>query len=1101
MKRALFLSLIMSLFCFCATAQQGTTISLKGNKPPEDANKLLRAEKTGYDKLPKIKKFLQNTYVHYNYLFNANQIYNHIMQDAIAGNKDDYSQLLRFYPYDENALASNKQFDSVIQHATAGLLLHDLRNDYVDELYFVSGKSYFFEKKYDTAAQTFLYINYAFAPKDDGYDIPVGSNISSDKNKAFSISSKEAGGLQKNNLNNINRRNDALLWLARNYTVQENYTQAGILLNNLGRDAQLPERLQPLYLETRAYFFYRQRLYDSAAAYLAQCNFKDDTKYLKARRSYLTAQLFQLANNDSAAIAYYTSAAQNSNDPLIDIYAQKNIILLQNTLDSTKAAANDLNALLKKNKYFQYRDLIYYNEAEIARAGHDDTQAIALLRNSIRANSNILSSGPEQKSKAYLLLGDIDYDNYRFDSASRHYDSVSAGAVTDTIARARLQYRQPPLKKIAANYDSVFIQDSLLTLANMPEQQRMEILKQKAKQIRRAIDRREDSATNIPVNGFVKQQQQPIDLFAQSGNSTVWYFNNPAARSSGYQLFKQRWGNRPNTDNWQRLSALSQNIPAQNNSAPLTAIPGFNNDGTLKTDSADITAEDLLAGLPMTAEKKNAAVNIITKAMLDNGETAMNQLENFPGAIALFDSLIGQYPQAPEIPKALYDQYVCYMLMNQAKEAEAVKNKLLNTYPKDTLSVQINSLAAKAHSISPTSIADSATKVYSDIYDLFLSGNFDEALRQKSAADKRFGNFYWTPQLLYIEAIYNASKRNDTAALNDLHYIVNSFSQSPIVPQAKNMIDILMHRKAIEDYLTKLHIQPEDYSDANMLAMLEQGAQRMQQEKRIALFRDSLAKFNKPAVGKEAQQLNAPDKQSIIPQNTDTAQVAAANNPPVNQEAIIDSGNQQRPVPNNIDTLQAINNPANQNIPVQNNTADTSQAAKPVPHTDSTNISNNNPVQNNNTQKNNPPVNNRPVNNEQPATRAVRTIDGFTFDDNAPVYVTIILDKSVDVVYVSEAGNAFNRYNLLTFPNQTYSVNTQKIGDDNVVLIGPFKNLQEANDYQSKVEPQASTQIIFWIADSKKYSFLKISPQNLSKLHSKDDINKYRAAAVQAGSE
>lgn len=1099
MKRTVFLSLVMNWFCFCAIAQQGTTISLKENKPPEDANKLLRAEKTGYGDLSKIKKFLQNTYVHYNYLFNANQIYDHIMQDAIAANKDDYSLLLHFYPYDENILSSDKQFDSVIQHATAGLLLHDLRNDYVDELYFILGKSYFFEKKYDTSALAFLYINYAFAPKDDGYDIPVASNISNDKNKVFSISSKEAGGLQKNNLKNINRRNDALLWLARNYTRQENYTQAGILLGNLGRDAQLPERLRPLYLETKAYFFYRQKLYDSAATYLAQCNFKGDTKYLKARRSYLTAQLYQLANKDSTAIQYYRLATQNSNDPLIDIYARKNMIELQNALNDTKTAANDLNILLKKNKYFQYRDLIYYNEAEIARASNDDRQAVTLLRNSIHANSNALSSGAEQKRKAYLLLGDIDYDHFRFDSARIHYDSASAGAITDTLARARLQYRLPPLKKMTANYDSIFIQDSLLALVNMPEKQRMEILKQKAKQIRRSIDRREDSDSNIPVNGFIKQQQQTIDLFAQSENSTIWYFNNSAATSSGYQFFKQHWGNRPNVDNWQRLSALSSNIPVQNSITTLNAMQGVNNDGTLKIDSADIVAEDLLAGLPITTEQQDVAVNIITRAMLNNGETAMNQLENFRGAIVLLDSLVSKYPKAPEIPKALYDQYVCYMLMNRIKEAEAVKNKLYSTYPNDTVTLRINGLAAKAHSTSPTSISDSATKVYSDIYDLFLSGNFQEAVRRKAFADKRFGNFYWTPQLLYIEAIYNASKRNDTAALNDLHYIVNSFSRAPVVPQAKNMINILTHRKAIEEYLTKLHIQPEDYSDANMLAMLERGAQRMQQEKRISLYRDSIVKFDKPVVGKEAQQINMPDKQAILLQNTDTAKVAAANNPPDGKMRLIDSSSRRLLVQNSIDTLTAINNVVNENIAVQNNTTGTSQVTKPVPHTDSTKIANNNPVQNNNVSKNKPPVNNLPADNTQSAARAARTVDGFTFDDNDPVYVTVVLND-VAPVFASEAPNAFNRYNLLTFPNKIFNVQSQNIDGQDMVLIGPFKDLQEAASYQSDIQPQASQEIIPWITPG-RYYFLKISPQNLNKVHSKNDIQKYKNAAKQAGSE
>ncbi|HEY0298798.1 MAG TPA: hypothetical protein VGB84_06220 [Arachidicoccus sp.] len=1098
----------MSLYSVCVLSQQGTTINLKGNKPPEDANKTLRSEKTDYGKLGKTKKFIQNTFVHYNYLFNANHIYNEIMQDAIAANVDDYSQLLSFYPYDEKSLASNHRFDSVIQHATAGLLLHDLRNDYVDELYFILGKSYYFERKLDTAQQAFQYITYVFAPKDDGYDMPVGSNISS-TDKSFSIVSKESGGIGKNNLKNINRRNDALLWLARNFCDEQNYIQAGIMLNNLEHDAHFPQRLKGLYYETKAYFFYLQKMYDSAGAYLSKCSFDDDTKRLRSRRFYLAAQLFQISNDDSLAMQQYNLVLQNTNDAVLEIYAQKNIIQLKNKINHAKAAENDLNPLLKKNKYYPYKDLIYYYQAAIARDNQSDSIATNLLWQSVKANRSAVPQNPEQKSKSFLMLGDIAYDDNRFNSSSHYYDSVSANHIKDSTAGQRLQLRLSPLKQIASNYDSIDVQDSLLALANMPEKERMDLLKQKAKQIRRMVDRREQSSEdNTPVNSFARQnqQQQPVDLFGQNNSASAWYFNNSSLKSSGYQLFKQKFGNRPNVDNWQRIAALGQTMRVQNDQLPDSLLMQFNSDGSLKIDSANITAEDLLASLPLTTPKKAKAAGVISSSMLDNGEVLMNRLENFTGAIVLLDSLIAKYPSAEQIPKALYDEFVCYTLLGNKIGAGNIRSKLLNTYAANPWALKLQDAEKNAVAVSPTSIANAATKVYSDIYDLFLAGKFDEAVQRKAVADKEYGKFYWTPQLLYIEAVYYATQRNDSAAIKDLNFIINSFANSVMVAQAKDMIDVLMHRKEIEAYLASLNVKPEDYSDANMLATLENAARRLNrpnEERRVALLHDSLAKLNFEQVQNELPgNLNVPVKEFNIAQNeTDTVQGVAVNNSAQNAAEdhlpSVDSSMEAPAKQNIIDTLQ--NAVVKNNPLLQNNAAD--NTAPLVKKTDSLNALNNNSLEQNISAKNkavtSPAIGQNNV--SKPESRSVRMVGGFTFDDNAPVYVTIVLDN-VAPVFASEAGNAFNRYNLLSFPSRQFDVRSQKIGDDDLVLIGPFKNQQEAKDYQAKIQPAASNEIVPWITPD-KYSFIKISPQNLGKLHSKSDVEKYRAAAMQAGNQ
>ena len=168
------------------------SLSFDLKKPQKFENKKLGSEKTGEKKFTLPRRFIQNTVTHYNWYFNANNKLNEIIDRAKYSYKDDYSKLLSFYNYTlENTAASKSDLDSILYKTNAGILIHDLRNDWIDNLYMLMGKAYFFKKELDSAYLTFQYVNYAFAPKEkDGYDIPIGSNASEGKT-AFSIATRE----------------------------------------------------------------------------------------------------------------------------------------------------------------------------------------------------------------------------------------------------------------------------------------------------------------------------------------------------------------------------------------------------------------------------------------------------------------------------------------------------------------------------------------------------------------------------------------------------------------------------------------------------------------------------------------------------------------------------------------------------------------------------------------------------------------------------------------------------------------------------------------------------------------------------------------------
>src|SRR5215211_2257995 len=203
-----------------AFAQDALQVDVK--KPEKFENKKLGYEKTAEKKFTVPRRFMQNTFTHYNYYFNANNKLNEIIARAKLAHRDDYTKLLPFYNYSLDKTANEKQeLDSVIFKSTVAILIHDLRSNWVDNMYMLMGKAYYFRNQLDSAYLTFQYINYAFSPKEkDGYDKVIGSN-SNEEGNAFSISTKENKSLVKKALTRPPSRNEAFLWQIRTYLANE----------------------------------------------------------------------------------------------------------------------------------------------------------------------------------------------------------------------------------------------------------------------------------------------------------------------------------------------------------------------------------------------------------------------------------------------------------------------------------------------------------------------------------------------------------------------------------------------------------------------------------------------------------------------------------------------------------------------------------------------------------------------------------------------------------------------------------------------------------------------------------------------------------------
>ena len=103
----------------------------------------------------------------------------------------------------------------------------------------------------------------------------------------------------------------------KNYIDEGRPAEASGILEILRSDPYFPERLQAKLHETFGYLYYQQKKYDSAAYHLSVATDMDDNKQEKARREFLTAQLYAAAGLNKDAEKYFTHSADHALDPIM----------------------------------------------------------------------------------------------------------------------------------------------------------------------------------------------------------------------------------------------------------------------------------------------------------------------------------------------------------------------------------------------------------------------------------------------------------------------------------------------------------------------------------------------------------------------------------------------------------------------------------------------------------------------------------------------------------------------------------------------------------------------------------------------------------------
>ncbi|WP_010516251.1 type IX secretion system periplasmic lipoprotein PorW/SprE [Croceivirga radicis] len=455
----------------------------------------------------------------YNTLYNGNIAFEEGRAELNANYQDDFWDLLpveRLEVSDQVKLDSednNPNFLRAEEKATKAIQKHSMdiqdleRNPQTDEAFLLLGKARYFDERYIPALEAFNYV--------------LKKYESSDK------------------------LNEATIWREKTNMRLGNPELA---IKNLKRLQKFERLKDQEYADANAVL--AQSYLDIAIKDTAIQKLKIAQAYTKkneerGRYLFIIGQLYnQLGFKDSANYAFDKVIALNRKSPrvyMINAHLKK-ILNTKVTPENEEYLLEYLTDLEENRENRPFLDKIYHQIGNYHLETGSDSLALVYFNKSIKATQN------DRKLNAfnYETLAAYNFDLNNYKQAGSYYDSVLQNLTENTRKYRTIKKKFDNLEDVIAYEDIVTNADSVITVYNMPEEERATyfeayIADLKAKE--EALEKEKEKRANA---GFAQ-------FAASSGgkqNQGKFYFYNVVSLGKGKTTFRTQWGERTLEDNW-----------------------------------------------------------------------------------------------------------------------------------------------------------------------------------------------------------------------------------------------------------------------------------------------------------------------------------------------------------------------------------------------------------------------------------------------------------------------------------------------------------------------------------------------------------------------
>jgi len=557
------------------------------------------------------------------------------------------------------------------------------------------------------------------------------------------------------------------LWMVRTYIERGAFTEAERMISNLEKDPATFKDVRRDLAPVKAHYHLKQKNYDLAIEPLKTAIELGKDRQLKARYSYILAQIYQKNGDNSSAEIAFAQAKKFSNSYDLEFSAQLNII--RNSWEggtlTDVAASKTLQKMTKDVKNYEYRDQIYFLLADIALKDNDQLAAIDYLKSSIRYNEG----NKAQKGESYLQIAQLYFDQESFIEAKAYYDSTLQVLPKTDERYDQVNEYANNLTDIAANLLVIQLQDSLLRISKMSDDERRAL----AFRMKKAEE--EEKFKNLKTSAA-----KPSKSSRPGPSKSNYWAYNEKIRKKGLKDFRKRWGDRPLENNWRRstrneLRSLEDGeiIAEEEISRELT-------DDDVKTMFKDV---------PTTPEDITKSEKKIAKAMLKLGGLYRDRLRDNEKSTKMLEERERRFPNAENQDEMYYYLYIAYTDLNNTSKAKFYLDKLTGEFPNSSYT----RILTDPDFLAKSRAEDHALNEYYDqTYLSFENGKYSDVAQRIEAAQKEFGpSNKLQAKFALLGAMSKGSLDGKDAYKSGLREVIAKYPNSPEEVRAKEILKLL----------------------------------------------------------------------------------------------------------------------------------------------------------------------------------------------------------------------------------------------------------------------------------------------------------------------
>ena len=712
---------------------------------------------------------------HYNAYFNANELYTLTIKSIEESKKENYDGIIALYSYGtlEDTKAHDGEFTTVIDKSSKSIQLHTISN-WSDDNFLLLGKAFFMKGEYKKAEESLRYITANFREGVDGRSKKQLKKAKKNKKLKAKKKKQRKKDIQKiKDGKDIRPKNslliheptktEALVWLAKTYTANKDFSKASAVLNYIESDKTFIQNYDRDKELAYTYFFLEQNNYHSAITHLEKAISMFKSKKKKARYNFVLAQLYQKVGNKKYALKYFEESIKGNSNYEMVFNAQLNKIKLSNKNSSDKEDKL-LKKLIKDSKNSDYLDQLYYERALIALKNKEKDSAKELLAKSIEASTK----NTKQKAKSLELLAGIFYANEQFTEAQKNY-AECLSIIDEKYENFKLiSKRANVLNDLVAQLNTINKNDSLLIIAEMPQDEIEATLYQQAQDI-------------IDAEINAKNNNSLVDKFALNDkvkNDGKWYFYSETAKKIGFAKFKQIWGDINLEDNWRRDNKTSSFDLAED---PKT-------EDEVYEERVDALFESMLAEIPNTQEDKKQFKDDIVKAHYNAANIYKYDLDNDQKAILHFNVITKKYSKSKYDAESLFNLYLLNKKLENKTASDKNKKLVLSKYPKSKYAKIINN---PNYTEKDNSNTEEVENYYETTYQKYIAEDFTSVISRIDKSKTLFPNNHLKAKFDLLKAITLGKQKKYQPYVDGLEYVISTHKNTEEQEKASEMLAYL----------------------------------------------------------------------------------------------------------------------------------------------------------------------------------------------------------------------------------------------------------------------------------------------------------------------